>query len=672
MVTKDQILAKVSSYDILNHYLKPYHNNGSLKAGKNISNPFLSEKQKTPSFNIYQSSANDEWHYHDFATGDQGSCFDLVMKLFRISFNEAVELINRDLSLSLDSYQSTTTATASINRSNSQFSVKRRPFTSSELEYWNKFGITSKVLQKYNVTALAEFTTNSKEGNPYTIKSGPEKFLFAYDHGDWMKLYKPLDEKKYRFQYLGAKTPNYKFGWDQLPQTGDLVFITGGEKDVMSLSAHGFAAFSLNSETASLDHSLVDELKLRFKNFIILYDNDPTGCRQADLLSVSHGIHKLTLPPLPDNGKDISDFFSSGGNVESLNEWISETLKKPLPEILDEGKFIYNAVELLALGNIEQHYLMSPIFPQKGTAVLAGKPDLGKSQLARQLCIQVASGVNDFLGFTITPVHNRALYISTEDSKESTTFLLNKQLSGLSQSPSENLRFIFADTLDQQEILEQLDAALTKAPVDIVVVDCFGDIFKGPDSNNNMAMRNTVKAFDKFAKKHNCLIIFVHHINKGAYNLMPGQEHIQGGAGLVQKVRLAIQLSEGDGSIRYFTVVKGNYCPKDFKENSLELDFSEDDFLFLYTGKKIPTRDLGMQVASEDKSEKYSEIKKLACEIFDGRLLSYSSFVEEYCKLTGKSVPTAKRVHRDLKKLEIIVEVNNLYKYQDLANSLPF
>ena len=309
---------------------------------------------------------------------------------------------------------------------------------------------------------------------------------------------------------------------------------------------------------------------------------------------------------------------------------IEATLQTLPPEVLEDIKFIYNAVELLALGNIEQHYLMSPILPQKGTAVLAGKPDTGKSQLARQLCIQVASGLNDFLGFTITPVHNRALYISTEDSKEATTFLLNKQLSGLSQSASQNLRFIFADTLDQEEILNQLDEALIETPVDLVVVDCFGDIFKGPDSNNNMAMRNTVKAFDKFAKKHSCLILFVHHINKGAYNLMPGQEHIQGGAGLVQKVRLAIQLSEGDGSIRYFTVVKGNYCPKDFKENSLELDFSEEDFLFSFTGNKIPSQEIGAQMSEgPKKSEKLMKLSGLAKEIFDDRFLSYTSFVEE-------------------------------------------
>ena len=142
---------------------------------------------------------------------------------------------------------------------------------------------------------------------------------------------------------------------------------------------------------------------------------------------------------------------------------------------------------------------------------------------------------------------------------------------GLGEKVKENLRFMFADTMEQEEILTQLEAALIEQPADLVVVDSFGDIFKGGDTNNNMAMRNTVKTFDRIAKNHNCLILFVHHINKGAYRVAPGQEHIQGGAGLVQKVRLAIQLSEGEGNIRYFTV-----APKNGKIEFYEDVYGED------------------------------------------------------------------------------------------------
>jgi hypothetical protein len=46
-------------------------------------------------------------------------------------------------------------------------------------------------------------------------------------------------------------------------------------------------------------------------------------------------------------------------------------------------------------------------------------------------------------------------------------------------------------------------------------------------------------------------------------------------------------------------------------------------------------------------------------------LVSYSNFVKRFCEITGKSIPTAKRAHTNLKKLEIIVEANGSYR---LAN----
>ena len=110
-ITKENILAKVNSYDILNHYLLPYHNENKLIGGKNISNPFLADKQDTPSFNIFPAMGTGEWRYNDFATDDSGSCFDLVMKLKNLSFPEALAAINEDMNLFLDSNTNTTVPT---------------------------------------------------------------------------------------------------------------------------------------------------------------------------------------------------------------------------------------------------------------------------------------------------------------------------------------------------------------------------------------------------------------------------------------------------------------------------------------------------------------------------------------------------------------------------------
>ena len=684
-ISKEAILAKVSSYDILSFYLQPYHNTGRLIAGKSICNPFIADKQQTPSFNIFPSLPSHEWKYKDFATDEDGSCFDLVINLFKLSFPDALAKINTDFCLLLEGVATPIIKQAdskpTINKTKPfqkvtnpktasqleipqlKFRFKKRPLTEAESAYWQKYGITAETLTRYNVVAIDEVNTESKDGKPYTIKSSVEKFIFAYANDTWLKLYKPLDEKRYRFQYVGTKEPNYIFGWQQLPQKAELLIITGGEKDTMSLAARGFNAITLNSETANLENDIADKLKLRFNKIIVLYDNDATGLKQSLLLATTHGLHLVTLPTIPNNGKDISDFFASGGKLEDLNQLLEAAII-PNTEAVTPGpeKIVYNAVELMATGNMEPQYLMSPILPQKGTAVLAGKPDTGKSQFARQLCIQIACGLTNFLDFTITPIYNRAIYVATEDNLEATRYLMNKQMKGLNQEPKENLRFIFGDTMEQEEVLSELDVQLTEAPADLVVVDSFGDIFKGGDNNNNMAMRNTVKIFDKIAKQHNCLILFVHHINKGAYRQAPGQEHIQGGAGLMQKVRLGIQLSEGEDNTRYFTVVKGNYCPREYKQNSIVLDFSEETFLFTNTGKLVSTSELGTAPDTGKKEEKYSELASIADEIFGSKILSYSSFVKSYSDITGKSIATAKRAHVNLKKLDLIVDCNGSYR----------
>ncbi len=99
--------------------------------------------------------------------------------------------------------------------------------------------------------------------------------MFGYK-GKWgVKVYRPLSEV--RFVYGGHTGDNYCFGLEQLPSKGDLLFLTGGEKDVMTLAAHGFQAICFNSETSVIPAKTVRKLVYRFKHIVLLYDTDKTG-----------------------------------------------------------------------------------------------------------------------------------------------------------------------------------------------------------------------------------------------------------------------------------------------------------------------------------------------------------------------------------------------------------
>ncbi|SUB97311.1 Uncharacterised protein [Prevotella nigrescens] len=68
----------------------------------------------------------------------------------------------------------------------------------------------------------------------------------------------------------------------RLPNKGDILFITGGEKDVLSLSA----IISMPSVSTARLHksreSIIESLLLRFRHIILLYDTDETGLREAE------------------------------------------------------------------------------------------------------------------------------------------------------------------------------------------------------------------------------------------------------------------------------------------------------------------------------------------------------------------------------------------------------
>ncbi len=655
-LTKEAILQRADSYDIFTHYLEPFSNGKRLRSGNLIKSPLREEKH--PSFNIYLpkgASHRDGWRFKDFA-GEGGDCFAFVMQFFHLTFPEALQKIAADFHL--DNLQSEFHHSSPESKPKKEivmgnnYSITVKDFSVKELDFWLQYGITQEELQKFNVVSLASYTTKNKDGKEYTFRSNETSFIFAYQHDGGVKLYKPHD-KQFRFQHLGTKPENFIFGFDKLPEAGEILFLTGGEKDVLSLTAHGFNAISLNSETANLDSAVVNQLKLRFKNLIVLYDNDETGLKQSEKISKQHQFKRILLPSM-ENGKDISDFFQQFPLAQFQN-LIDETLASSHRSVEQDKPYLLSAIELLAVDDSTDRYLVSPLIPACTTSVLVGKPDTGKSQLARQLCIHVSQGHSKFLDFDLTLKFKSALYVSTEDNQYNTKFLFRRQMEGLKAEPNENLHFIFADILSQDELISEIRDFLSKKPCDVVVVDSFGDIFKGSDMNSTTQMRANVKEFDRIAVQFQATILFIHHINKSAYTQAPAQQHVQGGGGLVQKVRCAIQLTPGEHDVKFLSVTKGNYCPREYKQNAVELKFDENNFIFTNTGNKIPLDQINPDPDKKDRDDKIQTLSNTAEVAFQkDKELSYKQLAKQLETITTKSFPTVKRMIKNLLDLGII------------------
>ena len=127
-----------------------------------------------------------------------------------------------------------------------------------------------------------------------------------------------------RFVYGGILPETYVFGMEQLPQRGDILFITGGEKDVLSLASHGFHAICFNSETGNIEESVIEMLARRFRHIFFLYDMDETGIKASTRWCERFSHHKLQRIELPLSGnkqeKDISDYFKAGKQHRRFQE----------------------------------------------------------------------------------------------------------------------------------------------------------------------------------------------------------------------------------------------------------------------------------------------------------------------------------------------------------------
>lgn len=260
----------------------------------------------------------------------------------------------------------------------------------------------------------------------------------------------------------------------------------------------------------------------------------------------------------------------------------ASTLLKP------EG--VFSASELLSRRTEEIPCLAYPIFPKVGIVAVAGSSDVGKSSILRQFAISVVLGDGDFLGFRLKAEHRRAIYVSTEDDEYAISFLLNKANTERQLPPEryEGLSFIF----ETENLLQRLQSQLSQHPVDVVVIDCFSDLY-GRSMNDSNQVRTFLNDYSQLAQHYKCLVIFLHHTGKKTDDLLPSKHNLLGSQGFEAKMRLVCELRADRimQEIRHLCIVKGNYLPRQYKTESFALRF-DDNLQFTDTGERKPFGEL--------------------------------------------------------------------------------
>jgi hypothetical protein len=339
-LNKEEILYKTNKgLDIFKHFL----GNRFTKVGKSFKSPFYQDSKA--SCYIYLDKKSNIYKFKDFGDSEySGDCFFFVSKTFGYScddksdFIKVLEIIDGELGLGLEDQKqkferivrdSNGAVTTAVNipsihdgflTAKNKLPIQYKEFSNEELLFWNQYGISVDVLKRYNVLSIETYHGISKENKEFILQNKNDQPIFGYQGRRYTKIYRPYSQL--RFLYTGEITENYVFGLEQLPVRGDILFITGGEKDVLSLVSHGFHAICLNSETAHIPKNLLRGLSYRFKHITLLYDTDETGKNSMVKLVKeykSFQIKSLLLPmPGTKKEKDISDFFKLGHSADDL------------------------------------------------------------------------------------------------------------------------------------------------------------------------------------------------------------------------------------------------------------------------------------------------------------------------------------------------------------------
>ena len=508
-IDKEDILRLTDrGLSVFKHYIPV-----AFRLGKNFLNPFYQDKRA--SCNVYYERKSGVYKLKDFGNDDySGDCFALVGKLHGLDckrakeFVEIMAVIDQDLHLGLmDGCEVdlppapipvvSETILAQKVKKVRPYTLAQKSFTAAELAFWGESGITQEVLKLFRVVSLKKFSSENNEGKPFSIAATDKEPVFGYTAKQYVKVYRPHSEM--RFLYAGDFGENYCFGLEQLPAKGDLLFITGGEKDVMSLTAHGFHAICFNSETVTIPVGIIHRLSFRFKHIVLLYDVDKAGLDSSakqELALKNYGVKRLLLPLAGTKvEKDISDFFRLGNSREDLIKLFLDYLDTIYSETMSALKSCevdFNNPPPVAQMVVSVNDV--PLGTQGNILCITGGEGTGKSNYVTAL-IAGAIGqsdknkdkVMDTLGVSVCENSKRKaiLFYDTEQSEVQTykniTNLLRR--CGRETMP-EYLKAYCLTGMSRKERLQAIIQSMDKfhyqfRGIHMVVIDGIADLIKG-------------------------------------------------------------------------------------------------------------------------------------------------------------------------------------------------
>ncbi len=263
-------------------------------------------KDANPSLIIYYRMSFGKYMFKDFSTDIGGNCVDLVQHLFVLETKgQAIIKIISDYNQYCLSTDKLPIREFKIYNKYKITDFTIRNWTVYDKKYWMNYKINSKLLEKYNVFPLKQ----------YTMYNGSDKlkikglYLYGYftKKDILYKVYQPMTDK---CKFI--KVSNYIHGHDQLTFEKPYLVICSSLKDIMAFDKLGFnnaEAIAPESENTLIAENIINKYKARYKKISTLFDNDTAGIKSMQKYKDKYNIKPVHLKL----EKDLSDSIEAHG-----------------------------------------------------------------------------------------------------------------------------------------------------------------------------------------------------------------------------------------------------------------------------------------------------------------------------------------------------------------------
>ena len=316
---KDSVLSQVSDIDLLVTYFPDIKEIPSV-----ISSPL--RRDVHPSFRIY-SPDGQRIRWYDYVTGESGGMIDLLQRVLSVDFNRLLTIVSEGAcKTGLITARQSKGTKVRINSTESacQIRSQMRNWEEYDFQYWESYGVPRRWLLKSDIYPISHIFIMSGSGYIRTVKADKYAYTFV-ERKDGLcseKIYQPFNKNGMKWR-SGHDSSVWDL-WTKLPPQGERCIITSSRKDALCIWANtGIPSVSLQGEAVGVKPQVMEELKGRFKEVFVLYDNDFTkevnyGRLDGEKLSQTFGLKQIEIPQML-MCKDISDLYKKYGKGTVVN-----------------------------------------------------------------------------------------------------------------------------------------------------------------------------------------------------------------------------------------------------------------------------------------------------------------------------------------------------------------